>query len=234
MTSLPYPFSCIDTELRRDFQLSEEQVKKAKDEPGRTLVACGEYNTKGSLELYGLSAETRGEGNRRAFRKSAMKNRQTASQSKLLSVINHGTRIVYSDGQGYLKWVERDGVTEVRRHKIGLSERVAHRSLFGSMPGSDEIALKILSTKSGQDGNEAINDDDLLLWTGERLGVVSFSSKPGFFADEFEDDTRTPEEIAAEKEQELYGEKMRLALERHARDVHFVRNLGAGRVRTGA
>ncbi|RYP62983.1 hypothetical protein DL770_009488 [Monosporascus sp. CRB-9-2] len=234
MTSLPYPFSCIDTELRRDFQLSEEQVKRAKNEPGRTLIACGEYNTKGSLEMYGVSAETRGEGNPRAFRKSAMKNRQTASRSKLLSVINHGTRIVYSDGQGYLKWVERDGVTEVRRHKIGLSERVAHRSLFGSMPGSDEIALKILSTKSGQDGNETINDDDLLLWTGERLGIVSFSSKPGFFADEFEDDTRTPEEIAVEKEQELYGEKMRLALERHARDVHFVRNLGAGNIRTGA
>ncbi|RYP80497.1 hypothetical protein DL769_002436 [Monosporascus sp. CRB-8-3] len=230
MTSLPYPFSCIDTELRRDFQLSEEQVQTAKNEPGRTLVACGEYNTKGSLEMYGLSAETRGEGNPRVFRKSAMKNRQTASQSKLLSVINHGTRIVYSDGQGYLKWVERDGVTEVRRHKIGLSERVAHRSLFGSMPGSDEIALKILSTKSGQNGNESINDDDLLLWTGERLGVVSFSSKPGFFADEFEEDTRTPEEIAAEKEQELYGEKMRLALEQHARDVRFVHNLGAGSI----
>ncbi|RYP41118.1 hypothetical protein DL767_001279 [Monosporascus sp. MG133] len=195
MTSLPYPFSCIDTELRRDFQFSEEQVKRAKNEPGRTLVACGEYNTKGSLEMYGVSAETCAEGNPRAFRKSTMKNRQTASQSKLLSVINHGTRIVYSDGQGYLKWVERDGVTE--------------------------------------DGNEAINDDDLLLWTGERLCVVSFSSKPGFFADEFEDDTRTPEEIAAEKEQELYGEKMRLALERHARDVHFVRNLGAGSIRTG-
>ncbi|RYO90463.1 hypothetical protein DL766_004257 [Monosporascus sp. MC13-8B] len=234
MTSLPYPFSCINTELRRDFQLSEEQVTKAKNEPGRTLVACGEYNTKGSLEMYGLSAETCGEGNPRAFRKSAMKNRQTASRSKLLSVINHGTRIVYSDGQGYLKWVERDGVTEVRRHKIGLSERVAHRSLFGSMPGSDEIALKILSTKSGQNGNESINDDDLLFWTGERLGVVGFSSKPGFFADELEDDTRTPEEIAAEKEQELYGEKMRLALERHARDVHFVHNLGAGSIRTRA
>ncbi|RYP45763.1 hypothetical protein DL768_007939 [Monosporascus sp. mg162] len=231
MTSLPYR-SSTNAELQGDLQLSEEQVR-AKNEPGRTLVACGEYNTKGSLEMYGVSAETCGEGNPRAFWKSAMKNRQTASQSKLLSVINHGTRIVYSDGQGYLKWVERDGVTEVRRHKIGLSERVTHRSLFGSMPGSDEIALKILSTKPGQDGGEAINDDDLLLWTGERLGVVSFSSKPGFFADEFEDDTRTPEKIAAEEEQELYGEKMRLALERHARDVHFVRNLGAGGIRTG-
>ncbi len=233
MTSLPYPFSCLDSELRRDFLLSEEQVTTAKNESGRTLIACGEYNTKGSLELYGLSSDTH-KAKTPEFRKSTMKNRQTASRSKLLSVINHGTRLVYSDGQGYLNWVERDGFTEVRRHKIGLSEKIAHRSLFGSMPGSDEIALKIQSTKSQQYEDDRINDDDILLWTGEKLGLLSFSSKPGFFADDFEDETRTPEEIAVEREQQLYGERMRRALERHARDVHFVHNLGAGSIRTGA
>lgn len=232
MTSLPYPFSCMDSELRREFQLSEEQVKRAKSESGRTLIACGEYNTKGSLEMYGLSANSY-EAKSPDFRKSTMKNRQTASRSKLLSVVNHGTRIVYSDGQGYVNWVERDGFTEVRRYRIGLSE-IAHRSLFGSMPGSDEIALKILSTKFGHHEDDSVNNDDILLWTGERLGLLSFSSKPGFFADDFEDEIRTPEDIAAEKEQQLYGEKMRQALERHARDVHFVRNLGAGSIRTGA
>ena len=232
MTSLPYPFSCIDSDLRRDFLLSEEQVKKAKSEPGRTLVACGEYNTKGSLEMYGLSADPQ-EAKSREFQKSTTKNRQTASRSKLLSIMNHGTRLVYSDGQGYLKWVERDGFTEVRRHKIGPSEKVARRSLLGTMSGSGEIALKIQSTKSAQQ-DDCINDDDILLWTGEKLGLLSFTSRQGFFAEDFEVENRTPEEIATEQEQELYGEKMRQALERHARDVHFVRNLGAGSIRTGA
>ena len=102
------------------------------------------------------------------------------------------------------------------------------------MSGSPgDIALKILSTKSARQ-DDSINDDDILLWTGEKLGLVSFSSEPGFFAEDFEDENRTPEEIAAEQEQQLYGEKMRQALERHARDVHFVRNLGAGSIRTGA
>ncbi|KAI1414946.1 F-box domain-containing protein [Hypoxylon sp. FL1857] len=235
LTSLPYPFSSLNSDLRRRFQLSEEQVEKSKSVTGgRTLIACGEYNTKGSLELYGLSSNTDDVPQSRVIQNSTMKNRQTASQSKLLSVINHGTRIVFSDGQGYLKWVERDGFTEVRRHKIGKSERIVHRSLFGSMPGSDDIARKILSTRTpGQDGDLRVNDDDILFWTGERLGLLSFSSKPGFSPEDFEENSRTPEEIAAEEEELMYGERMRLALERQARDVRFVQHLGAGSLHSG-
>ncbi|OTA86428.1 hypothetical protein M434DRAFT_24202 [Hypoxylon sp. CO27-5] len=235
LTSLPYPFSSLNSDLRRRFQLSEEQVEKAKNVTGgRTLIACGEYNTKGSLELYGLSSSPDDVPRSRVIQNSTMKNRQTASQSKLLSVINHGTRIVFSDGQGYLKWVERDGFTEVRRHKIGKSERVVHRSLFGSMPGSDDIARKILSTRTpGQDGDLRVNDDDIMFWTGERLGLLSFSSKPGFSPEDFEENSRTPEEIAAEEEEQMYSERMRLALERQARDVRFVQHLGAGGIHGG-
>ncbi|KAI0137592.1 F-box domain-containing protein [Hypoxylon sp. NC0597] len=235
LTSLPYPFSSLNSDLRRRFQLSEEQVEKAKNVTGgRTLIACGEYNTKGSLELYGLSSSTDDVPRSRVIQNSTMKNRQTASQSKLLSVINHGTRIVFSDGQGYLKWVERDGFTEVRRHKIGKSERVVHRSLFGSMPGSDDIARKILSTRTpGQDGDLRVNDEDIMFWTGERLGLLSFSSKPGFSPEDFEENSRTPEEIAAEEEEQMYSERMRLALERQARDVRFVQHLGAGSIHSG-
>ncbi|OTA68513.1 F-box domain-containing protein [Hypoxylon sp. EC38] len=235
LTSLPYPFSSLNSDLRRRFQLSEEQVEKAKNVTGgRTLIACGEYNTKGSLELYGLSSSPDDVPRSRVIQNSTMKNRQTASQSKLLSVINHGTRIVFSDGQGYLKWVERDGFTEVRRHKIGKSERVVHRSLFGSMPGSDDIARKILSTRTpGQDGDLRVNDDDIMFWTGERLGLLSFSSKPGFSPEDFEENSRTPEEIAAEEEEQMYSERMRLALERQARDVRFVQHLGAGSIHGG-
>ncbi|KAI1401474.1 F-box domain-containing protein [Hypoxylon fuscum] len=235
LTSLPYPFSSLDSDLRRRFQLSEEQVEKAKNVTGgRTLIACGEYNTKGSLELYGLSSRMGDGPQPRIVQNSVMKNRQTASQSKLLSVINHGTRIVFSDGQGYLKWIERDGFTEVRRHKIGKSERVVHRSLFGSMPGSDDIARKILSTRAtGEDDEARVNDDDILFWTGEKLGLLSFSSQPGFTTDDFEENTKTPEDIATEEEELMYGERMRLALERQARDVRFVQNLGAGTLHNG-
>ncbi|KAI1209697.1 F-box domain-containing protein [Annulohypoxylon truncatum] len=235
LTSLPYPFSSLNSDLRRRFQLSEEQVEKSKSVTGgRTLIACGEYNTKGSLELYGLSSGSSNASQPRVIHESTMKNRQAASQSKLLSVINHGTRLVFSDGQGYLKWVERDGFTEVRRHKIGKSERIIHRSLFGSMPGSDDIARKILSTRTpGQDGEARVNDDDILFWTGEKLGLLSFSSEPGFSPEDFDEHPRTPEEIAAEEEEHMYAERMRLALERQARDVRFVQNLGAGNIHSG-
>ncbi|KAI1103430.1 F-box domain-containing protein [Jackrogersella minutella] len=235
LTSLPYPFSSLNSDLRRRFQLSEEQVEKAKSVTGgRTLIACGEYNTKGSLELYGLSSGSNSIPQSRVIQESTMKNRQAASQSKLLSVINHGTRIVFSDGQGYMKWVERDGFTEVRRHKIGKSETLALRSLFGSMPGSDDIARKILSTRTaGQDGEVRVNDDDILFWTGEKLGLLSFSSKPGSSPEDFNENPRTPEEVATEEEEQMYHERMRLALERQARDVRFVQNLGAGNIHSG-
>ncbi|KAI2777522.1 hypothetical protein F4815DRAFT_448269 [Daldinia loculata] len=235
LTSLPFPFATLYSDLRQRFLPSEEPIEKGRSTAnGRTLIACGEYSTKGSLELYGLSSGADDSPREPVIQKSSLKNRQTASQSKLLSVINHGTRIVFSDGQGYLKWVERDGFTEVRRHKIGKSERVAQRSLFGSMPGSDDIARKILSTRTpGQDGEIQANDEDILFWTGERLGMLSFSSQPGFSPEDFEENARTPEDIAAEEDGQMYGERMRLALERQARDVRFVQNLGAGSLHSG-
>ncbi|KAK8065552.1 myosin I myo5 [Apiospora hydei] len=231
LTSLPYPFSSVDSELRRKGELSMEQVEKIKETTGgRTLVACGEYNTKGSLEIYGLGPPLPGQEPHGVSLNSVMKNRQTASKSKLLSVINHGTCLVVSDGSGYLKWVERDGFTEVRRQYIGPSERVVgHTSLFNEMPGSGEIARKLLSTQSRQASDDKSNDDDILLWTGEKLGLVDFSSKQGFTADDFEEgDTRTPEEVAAEQEKQHYEERMRQALERDADGVRLFKVLGAG------
>lgn len=229
ITSLPYPFSSIDSDLRRRLELTEEQVTKSKNTSGgRTLIACGEYNTKGSLEIYGLSSKLEEEGRVYFSYDSATKNRQTASSSKLLSVINHGNRIVFSDGQGYLKWMERDGFAEVRRHKIGKVEKVTHRSLFGAMSGSDDIARKLLSTRTEAEINIP-NDDDILFWTGETLGLVSFSSKAGSFPEDFVENTKTPEEVVAEEEEQAYARQMRLALERHADEARFVQNFGMPR-----
>ncbi|KAI0468486.1 hypothetical protein F4859DRAFT_205298 [Xylaria cf. heliscus] len=229
LTSLPYPFSSVDSDLRRRLELTEEQVIESKNAAGgRTLIACGEYNTKGSLEIYGLSSSDPGDRNqKRVSYNSTMKNRQTASSSKLLSVINHGNRIVFSDGQGYLKWMERDGFTEVRRHKIGKVERESYRSLFGTMPGSDDIARKLLSTRV-EVGSSTANDDDILFWTGETLGVVSFSSGTSTFPDDFIESKSSPEDVAAEQER-VYAKRMRLALERQADEARFVQNLGMPR-----
>ncbi|KAK4238107.1 hypothetical protein C8A03DRAFT_15417 [Achaetomium macrosporum] len=233
LTSLPYPFSSQDMELRRSGGLSSEQVEVSKDvASGRTLIACGEYNTKGSLELYGLTSETWASSTAGGPRISTLKNRQTCSSSKLLSVVNHGTRIAFSDGSGYIKWVERDGITEVRRCKIGHSERSQGLSIFASMPGSDEIARKLLPTRpaaeaGSEDGNGPCNDNNLLFWTGDKLGLVTFSSRPGFTAEDFEEQTETPdaELLAAQSE---FSKRMRRALELQADDVRFVRNLGLG------
>lgn len=76
--------------------------------PTQTIIACGEYNGKGSLEIYPLSFTKPSSPASSAFR-----NRVSASSSKLLSIIPHGTRLVFSDSNGILKWVERDGSTPV-------------------------------------------------------------------------------------------------------------------------
>ena len=238
MTSLPYPFSTLDSELRRKGELSVEQVEASKNVAGgRTLIACGEYNTKGSLELYGLtpSTPTQNTSTPGGLQNSTFKNRQTCSQSKLLSVVNHGTRLAFSDGSGYIKWFERDGFTEVRRCRIGHSERSQSPSIFASMPGSDDIARKLLPTApttgqtSSSDGR-GNNANDLLFWTGEKLGLVTFTARPGFAAEDFEEqlEERDLEALIRESEEKAYTEKMRLALERQADDVRFVRNLGFG------
>lgn len=226
LASLPYPFSSLDSDLRRRGELSMEQVKKAKSIPGgRTLIACGGYNTKGSLELYGLGPQD--EAVPGVKQNSIMQNRQTASNSKLLSVINHGTRIVVSDGQGCLRWMERDGFTEVRRHQIGHAEKMVQRSLFASMPGSEEIARKLVSTQPRLVDESRANRDDILFWTGEKLGLATFSSKPGFTADAFEEAAdMSAEELEEERQAQLHREKMRQALEQQAKDARFVHQLG--------
>ncbi|KUI70785.1 hypothetical protein VM1G_05977 [Cytospora mali] len=227
LTSLPFPFSAMDSELRREGLLSLEQVVRSKTTPagGRTLLACGEYNTKGSLEMYGLKPSSGAPMSLAGLLSSSVfKNRQSSSDSKLLSGTNQGTRLVFSDGSGQIKWFERDGFTEIRRVRIGHCERAQAPSLFASMPGSDDIARKLLATQP--DSNGSVNSNDLLFWTGENLGMATFSSSPAFTAEDFEEEAKSAAELEKEKEERVYSEKMRRALERQADDVRFVRNLG--------
>jgi len=230
LASLPYPFASLEKALARRGELSVEQVLEAKTRPGKTLIACGEYNSKGSLEMYGLSpnptlSNISSDSSAGSLYNAVMKNRQTSSSSKLLSVASHGTRLVVSDGGGNLKWLERDGFTEARKWNIAHGSVEAPRGIFGTLgdsyidSGSGDIVIKILE-----------NQGDLLLWTGEKIGLLSFSSKPGFTAESFEDNAsaRTAEEAHREREERVYSKTMRRALEHQANEVRFIRGLGRG------
>jgi hypothetical protein len=240
MASLPYPFASMEKDLARRGELSIEQLREAKSRPGKTLIACGEYNSKGSLEMYGLSpipylTTNSSDSVAGRLQNSVMKNRQTSSSSKLLSVSNHGTRIVISDGSGMLKWLERDGFTEARRWNIAHDSVEAPRGIFGTVgdsymdSGSGDIVIKMSNTLLSGQSDMPVNEDNLLLWTGEKIGLLNFSSNPGFTAESFENkEPRTQEEARIEREEHVYSETMREALQKNADEVRFMRGLGLG------
>jgi hypothetical protein len=188
---------------------------------GITLFAAGEYKGKGSLEAYSLSpapeyainsADSRTARNAHA----CYLNRQTASASKLLSVCGQGTRIVFADGEGNVKWVERDASTPVRQFNINESASASNSKsgsgrdrtspcTFGITPGMEEegagdMVQRILPTLnpsllSPLSNTPPSSDSDpyppnLILWTTDgNLGLLGFGREktPLFDADVFQD-----------------------------------------------
>lgn len=247
LTSLPYSFRSLEVDLMRRNQLSLSQINEFKSQPGNTLIACGEYNSKGSLEMFGLapSSEDNSWPNGQqagASQISTYKNRATASSSKLLSVATHGTRLVVSDGDGGLKWIERDGSTLVRKWNINTyNESLApavSSGIFSSTttggPSAGDVVRKILPTATSSStssslGNSASNDSELLVWTGEKIGVLAFKKYPLWSVEDWEERGDVAEsEIRRRKEEKIYGETMRRALERQADEVRFLNGLGLG------
>lgn len=225
------------------------------------VVACGEYNGRGSLELYSLTSSSNASDDGPTDLSSKLytvyRNRQSAARSKLLSVASHGTRLVYSDADGNIKWVERDGRVEVRRWNIntdyldtGLSddeipglasdETQGATGLWSSLSaesqGSNEVARKILPTGGNLTG------DELLLWTGDRIGRVRFSTRDEPEEEDDDDDDESLdtevdspelEEIRRKRRHEREREKeyedmMRRALARQADEVRWTGELGMG------
>lgn len=232
------------------------------------VVACGEYNGKGSLELYSLtssgSACDVAPGGLSSMLYSVYKNRQSAARSKLLSVGSHGTRVVYSDADGNIKWVERDGRVEVRRWNINTDrprpgnsrqperdssattsenedETQGATGLWASLSlesqSSNEVARKILPTGG------SLSEDKLLLWTGDRIGCIKFSTPDEVEQEEEsedeEDDMFVGEEVDPSAREEIrqerrhkkqqeneYAGMMRKALERQADEVRWMGRLG--------
>ncbi|KOS42849.1 hypothetical protein ACN38_g6250 [Penicillium nordicum] len=224
-----------------------------------SVVACGDYNGRGSLELYNLKPvpeEDHSPSNTTSNLYPEYNNRQSAASSKLLSVGSHGNRIVFSDAEGNIKWTERNGRSEVRRWNINTSqpeipfgrrsqqptpqteEDQQPRGLWPSQsPGNNEVARKVLSTGGNLTG------DELLIWTGERIGRVKFSIPELLDEKEIDEDDdvfmhaevdeATREEMRHrrrddwEKEQG-YGDYMRRALERQADEVRWMGNQWLG------
>lgn len=222
------------------------------------VVACGEYKGRGSLELYSLTANPGNDANGASDWSSSLstihQNRQSAARSKVLSAESHGTRIVYSDADGNIKWVERDGKREVRRFNLNTHQprpshqRESHhsndpdvedgeeaRGLWNSLSREDgDVARKILPTGGNLTG------DELLIWTGERVGRLRFSNhedtvdhgeEDGSLPDDEEMDESTREDMLAKRRQHQrkereYSRMMRRALERQADEVRRMGNLG--------
>jgi hypothetical protein len=236
LTAIPYPF--IPNDLRQSSPYSSSGLlREAKTTPGYTLIAAGEYKGKGSLELYSLSSDPSRSINpsdTRTTKKShtCYQNRQTASSSKLLSVAPHGTRLVFSDGEGNMKWVERDGSTFVR--KFNINDAATPGSTMGSEEGWGEIVQKILPTVSTSRSSSRattvpLGEDNLIIWTGDgRLGLVGFGGEAFGKSEQDELEEAAMEHEAREtrvRERE-YGAEMRRALEHQARELLWLLGYG--------
>ncbi|KAF2788519.1 hypothetical protein K505DRAFT_328875 [Melanomma pulvis-pyrius CBS 109.77] len=232
ITAIPHPFVPHDLRLGRPFS-SPSLLHEAKTIPGHTLIAAGEYKGKGSLELYSLSSDpsrsinssdSRTTRNHHAY----YHNRQTASSSKLLSVAPHGSRLVFSDGDGNLKWVERDGSTPVRQFNINDGK---NSTQVGLEAGWGDIVQKIIPTVSNSLNSPprdvSVGQDNLIIWTGDgKLGMVGFGHEPAFDINTL--DGMAEEELDKElrsKERD-YGVEMRRALEHQARELKWLRGYG--------
>ncbi|PKY00804.1 hypothetical protein P168DRAFT_307245 [Aspergillus campestris IBT 28561] len=229
-----------------------------------SVVACGEYKGRGSLELYNLapspfpSPSSPSPSDWSSHLSPAYQNRQSAARSKVLSVESHGSRIAFSDGDGNIKWVERNGRSEIRRFNLasapphqashshisdndGSSSSSGGGGIWTSHSAPGDVAQKILSTGGNLTG------DELLIWTGERLGRIRFSAPsktPPYPSVEDEasdsdsdnsmdvnmdplarEEARKRKHEYARRERD-YSRAMRRALERQADEVRRMQGLG--------
>jgi hypothetical protein len=262
--------------------------RSSSSESQGTLISCGEYNGRGSLELYSVpstsslssidpwpskeptpvdilendttAADIPSNSNSSSSNTStpsftppnilSYKNRQSISSAKLLSVATQGTRIVFSDADGGLKWVERDGRTIARRWNINSHQ--LHQESFPRVGRSnDSNARQAQWFEAGIHGEEVVRKivptgtgeaDDLLVWTGERVGLVGFGRNDEFYDAEdgaggmddvvktfdglVDSDRRRGEGGNLEEAAQEYDRQMRRALERQADELNWMHRFG--------
>ena len=217
LAALPHGYSSVDSENMRRGELTIDAAQEARSRSGYTLFACGEYSGKGSLEKYGLSDDDT------TAQTSTFKNRVSAAPAKMLSIANHGTRLVISDATGAVRWIERDGQTLVRRWNINRYEK--HGNEWRLSPA--EVALKVLPMAQTQ--SSKAYEDGVLYWTGERIGLMSFSPQPRFGGDQDPDWEQMLEDgvdMIRRRKEKIYGETMKRTLERQAEEVRWMSGLG--------
>lgn len=95
------------------------------------------------------------------------------------------------------------------------------RGIFSAAPEEGDVALKLLPLHPPDSDNAGRGDDEVAVWTGEKIGVLSFRHAARF-------DTAPEGKGAGCGEGEDYARVMRRALERQADEVRFVRGLGMG------
>ena len=212
---MPVPFDALE-EARQRNRLSFRGMQGLDEHSGSTLIAGGEYNGKGSLELYGLSFDRNNPPITPSY-----KNRVSASSCKLLSVATQGTRVIVSDGNGYMSWFERDATTLIRRYNF-MESTFSCQSSAPRFARSLEVARKIIPAGRSWTESSAVNSNEVLYWTGDNIGIVGTCTP--------EEDSEGAAEIAeqaAELGQErAYGETMHRALESQASEVGWLRGLG--------
>lgn len=249
LSLLPHPYIPRHLSLLSNPNVSVSDHHAAKSASGSTIFAAGEYKGKGSLELYSTQSRAGDDGYR---------NRQTASASKLLAVARQGGKVVCSDGDGNLRWFERDGSSHIRTFNIQEAATAAaavttSSSSFGMGRGGEDGGLW-RNSAPGQEGDivqkminisapsppphtemgttrQDIGDEKLLLWTGDgRLGILGFGHKAPICGEDGgeEEEGKSTIERAREDAERQYGMAMRRALKRQAEEVRFVRGLGMG------
>lgn len=141
-----------------------------------------------------------------------------------MTVASHGARIVTGDGNGIVKWFERDGRKLARAYVVeppdrrkkseGLWESARATTAAATGRGlhmgggiGDEVIRKVIVVNQG--------GEELIVWAGDRVGVLGT-----FGAEEAE--------VEAEEEnvEKVYLRKMREVLERQAEEVRIMAGLG--------
>jgi hypothetical protein len=277
LSSLPYT-------PRLPMQPPGMSSPSSSDSSTSTLIAAGEYNGRGSLEIYTFPPNPTSSAFHptQSFHSpttpppsppplSSYKNRQTTSASKLLSCVPHGTRILFSDADGGLKWVERDGHTLVRRWNINaftstsprtsssrsarhdpsgrtithprpipprpydfdtaeMNARYLSRTPMEFAPVGADVVRKIIPANT-----KGVDNDRLILWTGEKVAAMRFRRESEWAwdgdGDEWgEGDGGLGEDVGRRRrgQEVVYEIMMRRALERQADEVRWLGGLGLG------
>ena len=179
---------------------------------GGAILAAGQYKSqheKGSLEIYDPDPL-------KPFRNGIFtshqsnRNRSRYYGRKLLYAIPHGCRIVCSDSDGHLTWVERDGRPRLRQWALPPK-------------GEEAMARKIMRLGSDPEDPRA----DLAIWTGTAVGIVGFgTSRLDAKAEEEENEEEDVEEDERKGKEHQWRELMRRELHRQAEDLRYMSSFG--------